>query len=318
MNFFSTEIFHDPAGRIYFPVILGLLLLASAISWGLRLAKGSTPTLQNLRARTIAWWLMIAVFTGAACFGRAGMTMLFAFVSFFALREFVTLTPTRRGDHRTLFAAFFLILPAQYWLVWSDWYGLFSVFIPIYGFVFAALRQAFAGETTDFLARTARLQWALWICVYCVSHLPALADLPIRGFEGRNALLTFWFVTVVQISDVLQYVWGKTCGRTKVAPGVSPNKTLEGLIGGVLSATGVGVLLRFMTPFSAWQAAGLGLACTLAGFGGGLVMSAIKRDRGVKDFGAMLPGHGGMLDRIDSLCFAAPLFYHLVRYGFTE
>jgi phosphatidate cytidylyltransferase len=312
------EIFHDPAALIFFPIVLGLLTLASLASVALRMAKGRTPTLANLQARTIAWWVMIAVFTGALAAGRLGATLLFAGVSFFALREFATLAPTRRGDHRALFLAFFIALPAQYWLVWKGWYNLFVIFIPVYAYLVVGLRQALAGDTTDFLARAARIQWGLWVCVYCVSHIPAMADLVIPGYHGRNGLLICWFVTVVQISDVLQYVWGKTCGRTKVAPGVSPNKTVEGLVGGVLSATGVGVLLRFMTPFSAWEAAGLGLACTLAGFGGGLVMSAIKRDRGVKDFGAMLPGHGGMLDRIDSLCFAAPLFFHLVRYGFTD
>lgn len=311
------EIIHDPAGRIFVPLILGLLIIASVASFALRKIKGPSRTLDNLRARTIAWWVMIGVFGAALAFGRTGAVILFAIVSFFGLREFVTLAPTRRGDHRALFMSFFVVLPVQYWLVWYDWYSFFILFIPVFGFLAVGLRQALAGDATDFLARAARIQWGLWICVYCVSHIPAMSDLRIPGYEGRNGLLICWFVTVVQLSDILQYVWGKTCGRTKVAPSLSPNKTVEGLVGGVLSATGAGVLLRFMTPFSAAQAAALGLVCTLAGFGGGLVMSAIKRDRGVKDFGALLPGHGGMLDRIDSLCFAAPVFFHFVRYWFT-
>lgn len=307
----------DPSARLFFSVILGLLIVSSLIGWGLRKAKGDSPTLINLTARIRAWWVMVAVFTLALSLGRIGAIGLTALMSFFALREFVSLTPTRRADYRGLLWMFFVILPFHYATVLAGWYGMMAVFIPVYAFLLLPLRQALAGDTDDFLARTARLQWAVWVCVYCVSHLPALLDLEIIGFDGRNALLLCWFVTVVQISDVLQYVWGKTCGRRKVAPTVSPSKTVEGLVGGVLSAVGVGVLLRFLTPFGAWEAAGMGLAVTLAGFGGGLVMSAIKRDRGVKDFGDLLPGHGGMLDRIDSLCFAAPLFFHLTRWFHT-
>ncbi len=311
------SLFHDPAARLFFGVILGLLTLASALGWGLRWAKGDTPTLLNLTARIRAWWLMVAVFGGALAAGREATVGIAALMSFFALREFLSLTPTRRADYRVLSWLFFVILPLHYATVWCAWYGMMAVFIPVYAFLLVPVRAALAGDTEDFLARTARTQWALWVCVYCVGHLPALLDLEIPGFAGRNALLLCWFVTVVQLSDVFQYVWGKTCGRHAVAPTVSPNKTVEGLVGGVLSAVGVGVLLRFLTPFGAWQAAGMGLAVTLAGFAGGLVMSAIKRDRGVKDFGALLPGHGGMLDRIDSICFAAPLFFHLTRWYFT-
>ena len=115
----------------------------------------------------------------------------------------------------------------------------------------------------------------------------------------------------------MQYVWGKLLGRRKIAPTLSPNKTLEGFVGGSLSATAIGAGLWWATPFAWWQAALLAFLITLMGFFGGLVMSAIKRDRGVKDYGTLIEGHGGMVDRIDSLCFAAPVFFHLVRFYFT-
>ncbi|HRG56076.1 MAG TPA: phosphatidate cytidylyltransferase, partial [Lacunisphaera sp.] len=242
---------------------------------------------------------------------------LFGFMSFFALREFITLTPTRPGDHRTLFWAFFIITPLQYYLVAMEWYGLFSILIPVYAFILVPTRSALAGDSEHFLERTAKIQWALMVCVYCVSHVPALLTLKVKGYEGQNAKLLLFFVLVMQISDVLQYVWGKTFGRHAIVPTISPNKTVEGFWGGVLSATAIGTALWWATPFKWWEAGLFSFLLTLMGFFGGLVMSAIKRDRGVKDYGTMIEGHGGVMDRIDSLCFAAPVFFHLVRYCYT-
>ena len=182
---------------------------------------------------------------------------------------------------------------------------------------FVPLRTVLSGDCEHFLERTATMQWALMICVYCVSHAPALLTLEIPGFEGQNGKLLFYFVLVVQASDVLQYIWGKLLGKHKIAPTVSPNKTWEGFLGGVATATLLGTALWWATPFTPWQAAGMSLAITLMGFVGGLVMSAIKRDRGVKDYGTLIQGHGGVMDRIDSLCFSAPVFFHLTRYFFT-
>ena len=275
------------------------------------------PTSANLVARIDAWWIMCLVFGTAIVLGRTGSTLLFALMSFLAFREFITLTPSARGDHRTLFWAFFAVLPLQYWLVWKPWYGLFVILIPVYAFLWLPVRTAMAGDCTRFLERTAKIQWALMVCVYCVSHVPMLLSLPIAGYEGRNALLVIFLVVVVQASDVLQYIWGKLCGRHKIAPLVSPNKTVEGFLGGIASATALGAALYPLTPFRPWQAAVIALVICLLGFAGGLVMSAIKRDRGVKDYGSMISGHGGMMDRIDSLSFAAPVFLHIVRFWWT-
>ena len=129
--------------------------------------------------------------------------------------------------------------------------------------------------------------------------------------------ILIFLILVVQSSDVLQYVWGKLLGRRKIAPGLSPSKTVEGFVGGVLSASGLGAALWWITPFEPGQAFLVALAITLMGFLGGLVMSAIKRDRGVKDWGSLIEGHGGMLDRLDSVCFSAPVFFHITRYWWT-
>jgi phosphatidate cytidylyltransferase len=298
--------------------IVGLLALSSAITFFLkRRPGGANKVVANLDARVKAWWVMVAVFGLALATGGLGSVILFGFMSFFALREFVTLTPTRPGDHRTLFWAFFIITPLQYYLVAMEWQGLFTILIPVYAFILVPTRSALAGDSENFLERTAKIQWALMICVYCVSHVPALLNLKIIGYEGQNAKLLLFFVLVVQISDVLQYVWGKLFGKRAIVPTISPNKTVAGFWGGVLSATAIGTALWWATPFAWWQAGLFSFLLTLMGFFGGLVMSAIKRDRGVKDYGNLIEGHGGVMDRIDSLCFAAPVFFHLVRFCFT-
>jgi len=248
-------------------------------------------------------------------FGKTGVIILFGICSFAALREFVTLTNTDRADHWALAASFYLVLPIQYALIWYEWYGLYSIFIPVYAFLLLPIAAAMSGKTERFLVRVAETQWALMITVFCASHVPALLNLDIPGYEGRHVLLIAYLVVVVQISDVLQYVWGKLIGKTKIAPSLSPSKTVEGAVGGIASATLIGASLFWMTPFTWFESGCLSLVITIMGFLGGLVLSAIKRDRGVKDWGHLIAGHGGFIDRLDSVLFSAPIFFHLVRYG---
>lgn len=300
-----------------FGCIFAVLAVASSIGAVLkfRLApEAPSGTIDNLNARIKAWWWMIGLLAGALWIGKPGIIALFGFVSFQSLREYLSITYTRRGDHRALLWSFFFLLPLQYFLIAIDWYGLFSILIPVYGFLLLPISASLGADTTRFLERTAKVQWGLMICVYCLSHVPALLTLDIPGYEGRNALLIVFLILVAQSSDVLQYVWGKLFGKHKVSPTISPSKTVEGLIGGVLSSTAVGAALWSITPFEPWQAALIALTINVLGFFGGFVLSAIKRDRGIKDWGSMIEGHGGMLDRVDSISFAAPVFFHIVRY----
>ena len=186
------------------------------------------------------------------------MVVLFAFVSFLCLREFVSLTYTRRGDHWALALVFFVFLPLQFILVGDEWYGLYSILIPVYAFLTLPIFAALSADTTRFFERASKLQSALMICVYCISYVPALMTLRIPGFEGGNLLLIAWLVLVVQSSDVLQYVWGKLFGRHSIAPALSPSKTVEGALGGIVSATLLGAMLAWLTPFTVLQAAGIG------------------------------------------------------------
>jgi phosphatidate cytidylyltransferase len=311
---------HDVKLAWLFGGVLFLLLVSTLVGrWLKRRRKGeaSRATIENVNTRIRAWWKMCAIFAAAILVGRVGSLILFGLISFLALREYMTLVPTRRGDHRTLFWSFFVIMPLQYFLIGIQWYGFFAIMIPVLAFVFVPTSIAIAGDTANFLERAAKIQFGIMVCAYCLSHAPALLLLKIPGYEGQDARLLLYLVIVDQMSDVLQFVWGKLIGRNKIAWRVSPNKTWEGFLGGVLSATALGAALWWATPFKPLQSAGMSFTICILGFCGGLVMSAIKRDIGIKDFGRVIEGHGGILDRIDSLCFAAPIFFHLVRYYFV-
>ena len=311
---------HDAKLAWLYGGVVFLLVVSTLIGrWLKRRRKGeaSRATIENVNARIRAWWKMCAIFALAILVGRVGSLILFGLISFLALREYMTLVPTRRGDHRTLFWSFFVIMPLQYFLIGIQWYGFFAIMIPVLAFVYVPTRIAIAGDTSHFLERAAKIQFGIMVCAYCLSHAPALLLLKIPGYEGQDARLLLYLVIVDQMSDVLQFVWGKLIGRNKIAWRVSPNKTWEGFFGGVLSATALGAALWWATPFTPLQSAGMSFTICILGFCGGLVMSAIKRDIGIKDFGRVIEGHGGILDRIDSLCFAAPIFFHLVRYYFV-
>lgn len=300
--------------------LFALLTVASLAGRTLSRRAGgpeAAATVANLKERVASWWAMIAVLGVAFALGPLATTLLFALVSFWCLREFTSLTPTPVADHYALAAAFYLFLPLQYLLLLDDWYGLFAIAIPVYGFLLLPLISTLSGETRDFLPRIAKVQWALMLAVYCTSHVPALLLLDVPAARAGGFGLIAFLLLVVQGSDVLQYVFGKTLGRHRIAPRVSPSKTWEGFLGGGAAATLLGGALWWLTPFTPVQALAVALAVVLAGFSGGLVLSAVKRSLGAKDWGSMIEGHGGMLDRMDSLAFAAPIFFHITRFWFA-
>ena len=312
---------HDPPALWLMAGVFGLLAIASIVGYvlGRRIVGASESTrrtVANLNARLRAWWVIVSVCALTLLLGRVGGCVLFGLASLWALREFLSITLTRSESQPALFWVCLIIASLQYTFVVFQWYGMFVTLIPVCALLFIPAWLAVCGEHEHYLDRVTRTQWGLMICVYCVSYAPALLTLQFPDPRQRPRLLLF-FLLVVELSDVCQYLWGKWLGRHKIAPQISPNKTWEGFIGGVGTATGLGTGLWWITPFNPWQAAGISLVITLLGFAGGLTMSAIKRERGVKDFGTVVVGHGGMLDRLDSLCFAAPVFFHLTRYCFT-
>jgi phosphatidate cytidylyltransferase len=297
------------------------LSAASMFAFGLRAlkAKGQPhATLDNLVDRINAWWLIVATLGLAFAFGRAGVIICFALLSVLALREFASLTFSKRSDHLALALCFYVALPVQYFLIWIEWYSLYTIFIPVYGFLLLPVVAALRADTERFTERVATVQWGLMLCVFSLSHVPALLSLELDGFEGRGELLILFLLIVVQSSDVFQYIWGKLFGKHKVAPTLSPSKTWEGLLGGLLTATLLGAALYQITPFSPLQAGLIALMINLMGFFGGLVLSGIKRDHGAKDWGSLIQGHGGVIDRLDSILFAAPIFFHVLRYAFRS
>ncbi len=288
----------------------GVLLAASVIGFTLHLrAKDdkARAAVDNLNARIRSWWVMVLLLGGASLAGRNMMIVLFGLLSFGALREFTASAPASRAGRAAWFASAFAALPAQYGLLWLGWYGLYFTCTPVYAFLILPA-----------LAQRSGIQWGLLLCVYCISYVPAILMLEIPGYGGRSVLLLAFLLIVVQSSDVLQYVFGKLFGRHKIAPKISPGKTVEGFVGGIAGAIVIGAALWRITPFTPTQAAAMALVITLTGFLGGLVLSAIKRDRGIKDWGHLIEGHGGVLDRLDSLCFSAPVFFHLTRYFFAN
>jgi len=269
----------------------------------------------ELAARVRSWWVLVAVFAAAIAFRRGIAIAFFAILSFLALKEYLSLIPTRRADRRVLFWAY-LCVPLQFWWVWRQWYHMFLIFIPVWAFLFIAMRMVLRGETKDFLRAAGTIHWGLMTMVFGLSHLAYLLVLPDgKPVAAHGAALLLFVVLLTELNDVLQYLWGRTLGRHKVIESVSPKKTVEGLVGGALTTTAIAFLLApVLTPLTPMDSIAVGLMIGFGGFLGDVTISAVKRDIGVKDSGTMIPGHGGVLDRIDSLLFTAPLFFHFMAY----
>jgi phosphatidate cytidylyltransferase len=301
--------------------VLALLSVATlAGQWlkrqaSLRLDERSVT---SFNSRVQAWWFFSLVL-GFAFFQPKLTVILFGLLSFWALREFITLTPTSAGDHRALFWVFFLFTPLQFVLVAFDYYAFYSILIPVYAFLFIAARVAVSGDFQHFLERVAKIQFGLLVCVYCLSFAPALLYLQCEQMDGdyANARLLFFFVTITLFSELLQFFCSRLFGKHLIAEPIDSNRTWEGLLGGAGATAVVGLALYWATPFPHWwQAGAMSITIAVMASAGAMTMAAIKRDRGEVTSGTLIEGHGGVLDRIDALCFAAPVFYHVTEYFF--
>jgi phosphatidate cytidylyltransferase len=294
--------------------ILALLVLGTLII-GLKHYFKPGAGDRELWLRMRSWWVMAGLFVLAIAVNRQLSIVFFALVSFLALKEYFSIIPTRRADRRVLFWAY-LAIPVQYWWAHEAWFGMFIIFIPVYLFLFIPLKMVIVGETQGFLKAAGTLHWGLMTTVFSLSHAAFLLALPDSGnpAAGSAGLLLF-LVFLTQFNDVMQFVWGKLAGRRKVIPKVSPGKTVAGFVGGVATTTLVAWLAApYLTPLTGWQPIAAGLIIGIGGFVGDVTISALKRDLGIKDSGTLIPGHGGILDRVDSLTYTAPLFFHFVYY----
>lgn len=297
--------------------VVALLVAASAV------AAWRTPPGGEVRRRIRSWWAIVALFGGAllAVLGsgsRWPLTLLFAFVSYLALKEYLTIVPTRMADRRVL-GWIYLAIPLQYLFVQVENYGMFVLLVPVYLLLWLPMAMVLGGETKGFLSAVGTLQWGAMVTVYGIGHLAYLPALPgdLDGGLDMGMRLLLFVLLLTALNDVAQYLWGTALGRRKVAPTVSPGKTLEGVLGGAVTTTLLALALApLLTPMAWWLALAVGLLLSVAGFLGDLAMSAIKRDLHLKDSGDAIPGHGGVLDRIDSLTYTAPLFFHVIRFVF--
>ncbi len=293
--------------------VFGILIVSSIAVFILRRCHPDKDyTELTLRVRT--WWMMVVIFTIAMTLNRTVSLVFFAFLSFMAFKEYLSIIPTRRADHRVLFWAY-LAIPIQYYLAGIQWYGMFVIFIPIYMFLLLPMRMISIGETKGFLKAISTIHWGLMMLVFSISHLAYLLTMPATGGSDGGPGWVLYLVFLTEANDIAQYLWGKMLGKHPIVPQVSPKKTWEGFFGGMLTTVTLAICMaQLLTPLSLLHAALAGLIINVTGFIGDVTISALKRDIGIKDSGGILPGHGGILDRIDSLTFTAPLFFHFIRY----
>ncbi|NOY43576.1 MAG: phosphatidate cytidylyltransferase [Planctomycetes bacterium] len=302
-------------------VVFVLLSIATIIGQWLRRQTSlglDQRSVNSYNSRVHSWWFFSAVL-GLAFFQPLITVVLFGILSFWALREFITLTPTSMGDHRALFWVFFFFTPMQFVLVAYDYYAFYSILIPVYAFLFIAARVAISGDFQRFLERVAKIQFGLLVCVYCLSFAPALLFLKCKNMDGEyaNARLLFFFVTMVLFAELLQFICGRLFGKHIIAEPIDTSRTWEGVLGGAVASAIVGLSLFWATPFPYWwQAGAMSVLIAVMASAGALTLAAIKRDRGEVTTGTLIEGHGGVLSRIDAICFAAPVFYHVTNYFF--
>lgn len=306
LSLFSVKIL------IMLGIIFGLLIIATSFVALMR--KIHDKDYKELTQRINSWWVMVLIFVVGALLDTTIAMIFFGLISYLALKEYFSLIPTRLTDRRIIFYAYLSII-VQYYFAGIQWYGMFIIWIPVFVFLLLPFRQVLTGETSGFLENTSRLQWGLMMFVFGLSHIAYLITLPsLEGDVLSGIELTLYLVFLTQFNDVLQYVWGKSFGKRKIVPQVSPNKTVEGFLGALATTTLLAVLLSFITPFTLIESIFAGIIIACGGFIGDVVISMIKRDIGVKDSSRMIPGHGGILDRVDSLTYTAPLFFHYVYY----
>lgn len=297
-------------------IILLIVGLLSVVSVSLFIVGKIYPkaNLGELKSRTKSWWIMSAIFIGAIFISYKISYVCLAFLSFMAFRELYSVLGFRDSDRGAIFLAL-LAIPVQYYLAYIGWYGAFIVFIPVAMFLLLPLRMVLKGEVKGITKSMALLQWILMLSVFGISHLAYLLSLPdLPGFNAGGRGLLMFLIFLTEINDVMQFVCGKLFGKHKIVPQISPNKTWEGFVGGIISTIIISYFLRFLTPLTVPQVLFVGFFIALAGFAGDIVLSAIKRDKGIKDMGDTIPGHGGIFDRIDSLSYTAPVFFHLVYF----
>lgn len=275
----------------------------------------------NLKLRMRSWWIitffLMFIFVGSKPIQYCSVALL----CFLALKEYFSFIKVDLSDRSLLFWAY-LAIPVEMYFLYTNWVIMFYLFVPLYMFLLIPIRRILSGETHDFIRVTGLIQWGMLLTVYSLGFIGAFLMLPIISpspyqFSGLEVLL--YLLILNSLNDAFQYVWGKLFGKHKIVPTISPNKTWEGYIGGMLTTVVLAyVIAPYLTPFTWKYSVVSGLLISAFGFLGDVCMSAVKRDIGVKDSSTLIPGHGGVLDRVDSLIFTAPVFFHFFCYFFQH
>lgn len=295
----------------------GVILILSLASAGYQALKWwrPWPNLVKVGARIRLSWMLALVFLLAVFYGVTILLVYVALLSFLALKEFLSITPTRRSDRRVLFFAY-LAIPLQFWLVWLGWYELFVIFIPIWVFLVLPTLMVSVGETEGFLRAAATLGWGMMTTVFSLGYLAYLLVLPPPGQPAVAGIALFLFLVVVtQLSDISQFLLGKLFNQPILRLKVTTTRTWASLLGGIPATALISWLAGpLLTPLTGPEAAGVGAVIAVGGFVGYITTAAIKGDLRLKDRGTMTPGQGGVLNRIDTLMYSAPLFFYLILY----
>ena len=293
-------------------VIFSILIFSSVIfAFWRKLKPGDL--IDEMIVRLRSWWVICLIFLYAALSGTLATCIGLCILSFLALRELYTHLRLRRSDRIALLVCY-LCIPFQYYFAYMGWYNLFMSFLPVFMFITVPFFLVLSGDTKDIVRSMGIMPSSLMLGIFGISHMAMLVCHPEMNEDpavGKGLLLFLIFLT--QINDVMQFTFGKIFGNHKILPTVSPNKTWEGFIGGLAGTSVVGYYMGFLTPLEEWwHLVLLSFSVALFGFIGDAIVSAIKRDFGVKDMGDAIPGHGGYLDRIDSLTTSASPFFHIV------
>lgn len=299
---------------LYVFIGIVIVLIASTVITAVLKRRNPSNTLHEVELRIRSWWVMFIIFTIAIVVHSTISLIFLALLCFLALKEYFSLIPFNRAHRLVLFWAY-LAIPIQFLFIYFEQYGMFIIFIPVYMFLLIPIQAIFVGDTKNFLQSIASVQWGMMLMVFGLSHLAYLLVLPGKESSIIGAGLVLFLVVLTQANDVAQFLWGKLLGKRKIVPKVSPNKTWVGFIGGLVTTTILAVILApLLTPFSLLASIVSGLYIALMGFIGDVNISALKRDLAIKDTSSIIPGHGGILDRVDSLTYTAPLFLHFTRF----
>lgn len=303
-----------PAHSLHMMATITLVLIIGTLTYLFLSRKNPDKDYHELKLRIRSWWWMIGIVFVVLALPLQYTLVFVAFLSFMALKEFLSIVPTRMADRRVIFWAY-LSIPFHYYWLSIGWYGMYIIFIPVYMFLYLPMVAVLIGDTKGFIRSAGIIHWALMLTVFCVSHMAYLLVLPSKNPDAGSMGMLLFLLVFTQFNDVCQYVWGKSFGKHKIVPKVSPNKTWEGFIGGATTVIVASYFFApYLTPLTSLEGIVTGMIIAFSGFIGDLVISSVKRDLKIKDTSQFIPGHGGILDRIDSLMFTAPLFFHYIYY----